>query len=151
VRELAVQSALNVALDLSETPLFEGPSARARTALEIIAIEVHETGLQPRLWRGECRKSECDGGLATGELQLHLGRGLELVGDRWVRPCLQGSPERCWTSEAVLEDHEAAARIALHILRGGGLTGYTGQGRDGPAPRWIRGVMASAGAPPLDQ
>ena len=146
VRSAAVGAALDVALEPGEAPLYSTEGGRATTALELLAIATHETGLQPRLWHGVCRPRECDGGRATGELQLHLGPyGVQLVGDKWVRPCTGlglGGDHGCLGPKDVLEDHAAAFRIALHILRGGGLPGYTGQPASGPAPTWVRNVMA---------
>jgi hypothetical protein len=149
VRARATGAVLAVAFDPDEAPLYEGPGARELTALKLLAIETHETGLRPRLWRGQCLARECDGGKATGEFQLHLGPfGVQLVGDRWVKPCTRadqgnvvGSPDWCITAVDALGDHTKAARVALHMLRGGGLAGYTGQPLSGPAPVWIESVV----------
>jgi hypothetical protein len=140
VHELAVEAASDVAFDPDEQPVVDGAAPRSRTALRLLAIAIHESGLQPRLWRNHCRPRECDGGRATGELQLHLGPfGVELRGDRWVRPCVAGEIT-CVTSADVLADHREGFRVALHLLRGGGLPGYTGQPMSGPAPSWILSV-----------
>jgi hypothetical protein len=143
VRIAAAQHALAVAMDPDEAPLFAGPDGRAKTALELLAIATHESGLQPRLWNNVCRPRECDGGRATGELQLHLGKyGVELVTDRWIRPCTQIEQANCIDAADVQEDHRKAFIVALHMLRGGGLEGYTGQPTAGPAPTWIRKAVS---------
>lgn len=140
VQGAAVEAAMEVAFDPTEAPT---QPTRQETALRLLAIELHETGLRPRLWRGECHlPKECDGGLATGEFQLHLHDkldGLRLVGDRRLEDCLKTEPD-CITPAIALDDHAGAARVALHMLRAGGLQGYTGQSANGPAVTWIKTV-----------
>lgn len=151
VQDDAVEAAITVAFDPEEPEL---PGGRAKSSLTLLAIELHETGLLPRLWRGECHlPKECDGGRATGEFQLHLhdkGIGIELV-DAWrYRACFNADAAECVTEQRALGDHALAARVALHFLRANGLQGYTGQGPNGPAVRWIKSVVDGyiAGHPP---
>jgi hypothetical protein len=152
VRHIAAEAAVDVAYDPSEAPLFDGPTGRALSALEMAAIATHETGIQPRLWDNVCRTRECDGGAATGELQLHLGKwGVMLRGDRWVHQCTQAEgqsasnvvgPDDCITPSDVGMHHLLGWRIAMHMLRAGGLPLFTGQPDNGPAPTWVRTTMA---------
>ena len=169
VQAAAVAAAMVPAFDPSEAPLFPGADGRQRTALRILAIELHEVGRDfARLWDGVCyvSRGECDNGWAHGELQIHyvhltlgpgkphLTGGLRLVGDRRVVRCEDGE-DGCITPAAVQRDHSLAARTGVHLLRGGGLTGYTGQPDDGPATKWIRnverGYLAAHPAPPPPQ
>ena len=143
IRLAAAHAEIAVAFDRAEAPLFKGPTARGRTALEFAAIAAHETGLQPRYWRGDCPPGRCDNGKATGEMQIHVGAyGVRLVGDRWVQLCAAAG-DGCITSTDLLTDHEQPPRVALHILRAGGLELYTGQGIEDDAPRWILQIMRS--------
>ena len=60
-----------VLLQGKETPLFGGRRGIDATALLMLGIAFHETGLQERYERCDCRPGECDNGHAYGLPQLH--------------------------------------------------------------------------------
>ncbi len=138
VRLEAARSITTVAYDMNEPPLFKGPKARARTALRLAIVGAHETGLRPRLVRGDCHPGECDGGKAAGTMQIHPGEfGLRLVGTG-IRQCDAPGPD-CIKREDLLADQTLTMRVALHILRSLGLSRYTGEGaEEGEVSQTIR-------------
>lgn len=152
-RRAAAEAIFAAAFDPGERPLREGAHARSWSALEVAALAAHETGVRPRLWRNECLAHECDGGRAVGAWQIHVGRGLRFVADR-LEPCGYDANDPTCTDLAALIFHpDRGARIALRILRAGGLTLFTGQGRDGRAVQWVEGVVDawySTHPPPVD-
>ena len=140
VRLEAARSITAVAYDPTEPPLFRSRTGRARTAVLLGVIATHETGLRPRLVRGECKPGECDGGKAVGAYQIHPGEyGIKLVGDG-ILVCAeaQKNDEDCHTRTELLADQTLSARVALHMLRGG-LSHYTGEGdQEGETSATIR-------------
>ena len=132
VRLEAARSIAAVAYDMSEPPLPGWTRhARARTALRLAIVAAHETGLQPRLVKGNCKPHECDSGKAVGTMQIHPGdHGLRLVGTG-VRTCDSGdaSGGDCYDRADLLADQTLTMRVALHILRMG-LSRYTGEGAE---------------------
>ncbi len=48
-----------------------GATRHARDAATLFAVGYFESGFQPRIQEGDCRKHECDRGLARGFFQIH--------------------------------------------------------------------------------
>jgi hypothetical protein len=152
VRRAAAEAVVGAAFDPGERPLRSGAHARSWTALEVAALAAHETGLRPRLWRNECHTLECDEGRAVGAWQIHVGDGLHFVSDR-LEPCPVAEGPDCLDRQDLVDDPGAGARVALRMLRAGGLPLFTGQGPDGRAVQWVEGVVASwyeTHPPPVD-
>jgi len=118
----------------AERPLSKGPYARARTALLVASVASLESRFLPRIQRGECRKGECDDGHAVCFMQIHIGRGLELLENdaRELSPAL---PDReVVTARDILASQRACFHVGLHMLRralrfsgGSNIRAYTGE------------------------
>src|SRR5262245_45105811 len=77
-----------------------GATQRARDAATLLSVGYFESGFQPRIQAGECRKLECDRGLARGFWQMHASPLVPEWGD------LIGLEE-----DTILVGASAAARI----------------------------------------
>jgi hypothetical protein len=88
-----------VAYDPDETPAFEGPEGRARTALILASTAYDESFFRADVDDGRARG---DGGRSVCVMQV------------WV----EGKTHEGWTAEELIEDRQKCVRAALHILRG---------------------------------
>lgn len=138
--------------DESEPPLFEHDPDKAETALLVAAVAFYEArywtyvdeGLcNRRSWRQEkpgARAVLCDGGSAYSFWQIHPQfttpkgheSGIVLDADGWHYG-VDG-----FKGPDLVANRQAAARVALHMLRasmkkGGSLCGYTGEAA--PCPK----------------
>jgi hypothetical protein len=140
VRLQMAESFIAVSYDPKEPPLFRGARGRGHTALRLAAVGAHETGLRPRLVRGQCNPGECDGGKAVGVGQVHVGDyGLRLIDGAGIFLCTKEDHNGCVQAPDLLADNVLMARVMLHILRQGGLGLYTGEGAtEGEASLTIR-------------
>lgn len=141
----------SVVSDPSESPLFANDDTRARTALLLASVELHESGFKPYVVDGSCNDqvwrrahrdmvmpggvAACDGGHAFSGFQIHPshGRGfIKLVGDGFSY-----GPDGIRGAD-LAKDGALAARVALHMLRtsvkrNNNLAWYTGEiGRSHP-------------------
>jgi hypothetical protein len=154
--EAAARVSLAMAFRSGEPGVYWGPSARARTALLLVAIGSQESAFLPRIQAGDCRRGECDGALgADGRyhaaaacwLQIHAddGGGIALLGDGgWVYASAlrqrsePADQDRAYSNADLLADPGACMLVGLHMVRrsmraGGRLCMYTGE--IGPCPK----------------
>jgi hypothetical protein len=115
--------ALKVAFDENEKPIFSGEFGRTRTALLMLAISRWESNYAKRIDSGDCRKGECDNGMAMCIMQVHAeGGGLVLEGDTYK---FANSKSKVWRDEhsdqiidlKALKDRKNCFRAALHKIR----------------------------------
>jgi hypothetical protein len=124
VRQRAAESIFGVAYDADEPPLFQGNLGRARTALLLVSLGGEESRFQEHILSGRCKPSECDHGLATGMLQVHLGpHGLRFLGDK-ASQCNAKAID-CWTKDDLVNDWSLQPRTALHVYRTQGPMAFT--------------------------
>jgi hypothetical protein len=97
--ESIARDAATVALDPDETPLFDGPDGRARTALLMLSVASFESGYRKRVDDGRGRG---DNGHSFCLMQIRVGTGATREG---------------WTGPDLVEDRTRCFRAALHILR----------------------------------
>jgi hypothetical protein len=134
VRQRAAEAIVDVAYDVDEEPIFRGDYGRARTALWMVSTGGEESRFLARILNGHCRPGECDRGLATGAMQVHLGpHGMRVLGDReaWC-----GSvADDCWTKADLVDDWSLQFRAGLHTYRTLGPRAFT---------RWQRASAEAA-------
>jgi hypothetical protein len=97
--ESIARDAATVALDPDETPLFDGPDARAKTALLMLSIASFESGYRKRVDDG---RSRGDSGKSFCLMQIRVGTSATHEG---------------WTGPDLVEDRTRCFRAALRILR----------------------------------
>jgi hypothetical protein len=88
-----------VVLDESEAPLFDGPDARARTAMLMLSVASFESSFRKTVDDGIRRG---DGGRSYCLMQIRVGQGVTREG---------------WSGPQLLEDRKRCFRAALHMLR----------------------------------
>lgn len=135
VRQRVAESVYRVAYDDDEPPIYRGAFGRARTALWMVSIGGEESRFLERILTGHCRPRECDHGVATGAMQVHLGpHGMQLL-ELTERLC--GRADRdCYTRDDLFDDWSLQFRAAIHVYRTSG---------QGPMA-WTRWQRASADA-----
>ena len=89
----------SIALDESEAPLFDGPNARAETALLMLSVASFESSFRKTVDDGIGRG---DGGRSYCLMQIRVGHGVTREG---------------WTGAQLIEDRKRCFRAALHMLR----------------------------------
>jgi hypothetical protein len=89
----------SVVLDDSEPPLFDGPNAKARTALLMLSVASFESALRKTVDDGVVRG---DGGRSYCLMQIRVGTGVTREG---------------WTGPQLIADRKRCFRAALHMLR----------------------------------
>ena len=117
--------------------------SKSRDASVLASLVSFEGGLNPYVDDGRCndttwrathadilRAGDCDGGHAWTEFQIHAEGGLALVGTGWSVWKWAPAGSVKITGPDLVADPSLAARVALHILRQNGMTGYTGEGRE---------------------
>jgi hypothetical protein len=132
--EGVAQDIISVVYVDEERPLSKGPYARAHTALLIASVAALESRFLARIQKGDCRKGECDDGHATCFLQIHMGRGLEIL-ENDAREVLPATPEReVVTAQDLLASQRTCFHVGLHLLRralrfsgGSDIRAYTGE------------------------
>jgi hypothetical protein len=159
LRSEVTDAILSVSYDPTEPPLFKkGYSPRGQTALLLAAIGAHESGLQPRVARGEVSG---DGGKSKGIMQQQVGNfgiRLTVAGFQLCTAQEQADPGfDCLQHSDLLSDMPTTMRLALHELRQYGLNRYTGEGTtrelEGPAnviEGWARDWLKSHPVPVTD-
>jgi len=89
------------ALDPEVTPLFAGPSGRAKTALLLAAVASYESSFNATIARGgSVRKGDNDNGRAVGLWQTHV----------------YGATEEGWTRADLASDRQKQITIALRRM-----------------------------------
>lgn len=132
-----------IALDPDETPLFQGEDGRAKTALLLLSVALHESGFRGDVDAGKCKPYECDHGKAFSIWQLHPEDGLIFDGDVFTFARNRSASWRedhateIFDGASLVRDRKLAARMALHMLRysmknAHSLAIYTGEGGNGP-------------------
>ena len=89
----------SVVLDGSEAPIFDGPNARAETALLMLSVASFESSFRKTVDDGVHRG---DGGRSYCLMQIRVGHGVTREG---------------WTGSQLIEDRTRCFRAALHMLR----------------------------------
>ena len=89
----------SVALDESESPLFDGADGRAETALLMASVASFESSFSKRVDDGTRRG---DHGFSYCLMQIHVGNGVTREG---------------WSGQQLVEDRKLCFRAALHILQ----------------------------------
>ena len=97
--ESIARDAATVALDPDESPIFDGPDGRAKTALLMLSVASFESGYRKRV----------DDGRGRGD----NGRSFCLMQIRVVT----GETSEGWTGPDLVQDRTRCFRAALHILR----------------------------------
>lgn len=145
-REVVAQALVEVAYDPAEPPLptfANGNDSRAQTALLLGSIAAHESGLLPRLARGECMPAECDHHASFGLWQVKYGdHGLALIPGGGYRRCGRDT-QGCYIPSLLIDDIPGQLRVALHVLRSDGLKSYTGEANSDTAPAARRRRLAA--------
>jgi hypothetical protein len=98
--ESIAHAAVEVALDPSEEPLFDGPDGRAQTALFMLSIASFESSYRKTVDLGFGRG---DHGHSYCLMQIRVGEGTTREG---------------WTGRQLVTDRSLCFRAALHILHG---------------------------------
>lgn len=103
-------SALRVAFDPKEEPLFKEAGGRSRTAVTLLAIASYESDFRADVDSGRVRG---DAGRSWCLMQINLGGGgkIQMRGDGYG----YGAPG--WTGKDLTEDREKCFRAGLHIAR----------------------------------
>lgn len=119
--ESIANDAVAVAFDSEEKPIFDGPYARQRTALQMLAIARYESDYVRRIDEGNCRPNECDHGLAACIMQVHTN-GLVLEKDTYSFARTKTAEWRAENHELILNgkslrDRKMCFRVALHKIR----------------------------------
>lgn len=134
-----------VASDPSEKSLFDDDPDRVKTALQLAGVPALESNYWKTIDNGTCnglhpedtaglellRKAgmDCDSHAAFSIWQIHVGKGLWLMGETYTSMGGTGDPI---TGAKLIADRRLAARLALHIMRASlrakiGLCGYSGE------------------------
>jgi hypothetical protein len=138
----AAEAVANVVV--SEAPLFSNDNVRMKTGLVLMSTAGNESGFHPFVDAGLCNlrgfrpdgRGHCDHGRAWSIWQIQTGnRGISLTDDGWHPIGDIRGPELVGDNE----NREAAARVALHMLRQsmrqtGSFCVYTGERCGGPHP-----------------
>jgi hypothetical protein len=89
----------SVVLDESEAPLFDGPNARAKTAMLMLSVASFESAFRKAVDDGVQRG---DGGRSYCLMQMRVGTGVTREG---------------WSGPQLIQDRRRCFRAALHMLR----------------------------------
>jgi hypothetical protein len=141
-----------VAADPSEKTLYDDDADRAKSALQLAGVAALESNYWRVVDNGTCnglhpednfgldllKKAgmDCDSHAAWSIWQIHLGKGLWLMGETFTSMGGVGDPI---TGPRLIADRRLAARLALHIMRASlrakiGLCGYSGEKYSEEAP-----------------
>lgn len=123
--------------DSSEAVVF---GSKEKDALVLASLASFEGGLSPWVFNGSCndptwrkahrdllaKTGDCDGGHAYTLWQIHTDSGISLTAAGWVSWVYAKPGSVRISGWDLVKDPTLAARAALHILRQGGILGYTG-------------------------
>lgn len=124
VRQRAADSIVTVAYDADEPPVYQGPNGRGLTAVLLASLAGEESRFLERILTGHCIMPECDGGAATGGMQVHLGRyGMRFLGPK--ETLCSKSDRDCYTKDDLINDWSLQFRTGVHVYRTQGPFAFT--------------------------
>lgn len=119
--ESIASDVLDVAFDPTETPIFNGPSGRIRTAALILAVARAESGFRKDVDFGIGPQSKGDGGRSWCLMQIMMGHGIN--GKTKTRISLNDDEVK-YTSdpddlggEDLISDRKQCFRVGMRLMR----------------------------------
>lgn len=116
------RDAISVVYDPTETPLFSGPQARAKTLATVLSVASTESHFRRDVDFGIGEQSKGDHGRSWCLMQIQLGR--EINGKTRTRIVLNDSgysftrnPSEGLGGEDLVADRKSCFRAALHMMR----------------------------------